>query len=88
MPNPNPKTLTRRSLTALVASTVLLSAVSSASARPSDDDTPQPDARLLGYDKPVHLTEGSNALTYILLVGLGVLSCGVLFISSKRTHLD
>ncbi len=72
----------------MLAGLILLSLPVSAHARPGDEDEVQPDARLLGYDKTVALQDGSNALTYFLFVGLGVLCCGVLFISSKRTHLD
>lgn len=72
----------------LLAGLIMLALPVSAQARPGDDDEVQPDARLLGYDKTVALQDGSNALTYFLFVGLGVLCIGVLFISSKRTHLD
>jgi hypothetical protein len=54
-------------------------------------DEPEPyDARLLGYPSPpnVQLEGGSTALTWLLLVVLGVLTIAVLFKDAKRTHLD
>jgi len=54
----------------------------------SDDSTPDHDARLDGYAQPMVLDAGGTALTYVLLVVLGVGSVGVLFIKGKRTHLD
>jgi hypothetical protein len=71
---------------ALVASVVTMVIAAPASAKA--DDEVQPDARLLGYDARIEMKDNSTALTYLLLVGLGVLGCGVLFINSKRTHLD
>lgn len=52
-------------------------------------DEEKPDARMEGYAENVKLAEpGSTALTWLLLVGLGVICFGVLFKDAKRTHLD
>lgn len=52
-------------------------------------DDPEPyDARLLGYPQSVQLESGSTALSWLLLVVLGLLVFGVLFKDAKRTHLD
>jgi hypothetical protein len=53
------------------------------------DDAPEPyDARMLGYPGNVQLDGGSTALTWIVLVLLGILTVAVLFKDAKRTHLD
>jgi hypothetical protein len=53
------------------------------------DDTPEVyDARIQGYTQNVQLDTGSSALTWLLLIALGVLCLGVLFKDAKRTHLD
>jgi hypothetical protein len=55
----------------------------------ADDQTPVIDGRLQGYGtQPVVLDAGGTALTYLLLVGLGVLCIGVMLKNAKRTHLD
>jgi hypothetical protein len=47
------------------------------------------DARLEGYSTKVALDGGdSTALTWLLLVFLAMVALGVMFKSSKRTHLD
>ncbi len=46
------------------------------------------DARLEGFPSKVVLEGGGNALTYLLLVALSGICVGVMFMSSKRTHLD
>ncbi len=59
---------------------------SPAAALAQDDDTI--DALRYGYTQTVEVEGGSAALTWLLLVGLGVLCFGVLFKDAKRTHLD
>jgi hypothetical protein len=69
----------------LCAAVLALAAPAVSSAQ---DDAPQYDARLDGYAEPVKLEEGSTALTWLLLVGLGVICFSVLFKNARRTHLD
>lgn len=46
------------------------------------------DGRLEGYTKSVTLDGGSTALSWLLLIVLTAIALGVLFKSSRRTHLD
>jgi hypothetical protein len=47
------------------------------------------DGRLRGYDEQnVILDDSSTALTYLALIGLTVVAVGLMFKSSRRTHLD
>jgi hypothetical protein len=46
------------------------------------------DGRLEGYGKEVTLDGGSTALTWLLLIFLGVVCLGVLFKNARRSHLD
>lgn len=83
--------LMKRQLLALVlAAMVFLSAPGLALAqREQIDPDAKPNARLEGYAENVKLSQpGSTALTWILLIGLGVICFGVLFKDAKRTHLD
>jgi hypothetical protein len=52
------------------------------------DDAPLIDGRLQGYRVTVNTPIGSTALTWLLLIGLGVVCAGVMFMSAKRSHLD
>jgi hypothetical protein len=56
----------------------------------SDDDAPKIDARLDGYKQGnMDLKDASGTgLTWVLLVILSGLCIGVMFINSKRSHLD
>ena len=54
-------------------------------------DTPEReviDARLEGYAANPSLPGGSEGLTWVAMIVLGVLCCGGLFKDAKRTHLD
>jgi hypothetical protein len=54
-------------------------------------DTPEReviDARLEGYSGSLSLPKGSEGLTWVGMVFLGVLCCGGLFKDAKRSHLD
>lgn len=55
-----------------------------------DEDQPKIDARLDGYkDGNVALKDASGTgLTWVLLIVLGGLCIGVMFMNSKRSHLD
>ena len=46
------------------------------------------DGRLEGYGKQVTLDTGSTALTWMLLIFLGLICLGVLFKNARRSHLD
>jgi len=46
------------------------------------------DGRIEGYGKQLTLDAGSSALTWLLLIFLGVICLGVLFKHARRTHLD
>ena len=92
-----------RPLRPLLALLVVLTAAPPLWAAPKQDAV-KPDARYYGFVDPsapvtagggqqpgvnVELEEpGSVALTYLLLMVLGVLGIGVLFKSARRTHLD
>jgi hypothetical protein len=54
----------------------------------ADDEPTSYDARIEGYATKTQLDASSTALTWLLLVVLGVLSVAVLFKDAKRTHLD
>lgn len=80
--------LARRARLVLLATVVLAASFSPAIAR-ADDDTPQAyDARVQGYSKEVQLGSSSSGLTYFLMVILGGVCFGVLFMDAKRSHLD
>jgi hypothetical protein len=53
-----------------------------------DDSKYHPDARLEGYATSVSTGGATTALTWLLLVFLGVICFSVLFKNAKRTHLD
>ncbi len=61
--------------------------LSPAMALAQDDDREIVDARLEGYPSNVSL-EGTTALMWVLLLILGIVCIGPLFMNSKRTHLD
>ena len=67
---------------------VVLMASAPAMASNSGDEPEIYDARLQGYAQSVQLESGSTALTWLLLIVLGVLCLGVLFKDAKRSHLD
>ena len=76
-------------LAACLAVSLTLAAPSLSRASSSDDDsTPDHDARLDGYTQKMVLDSGGTALTYFVLVLMGGLCIGVMFISGKRSHLD
>ncbi|MGD0462425.1 MAG: hypothetical protein ABSB74_08045 [Tepidisphaeraceae bacterium] len=55
----------------------------------ADDTAPKSyDGRLDDYAQPVTLDSGGTALTYFLLVGLGVIGLLALFKNARRSHLD
>ena len=56
----------------------------------ADDETPQIDARLQGYkDGSMALKDASSAgMTWLIFVALVAVCVGILFMNSKRSHLD
>lgn len=52
------------------------------------DDEIKYDARLDTYAENVKMEASSTALTWLLLVGLGIVCFAVLFKDARRTHLD
>ena len=75
-------------LAAMLALSSTLTLTSTAQARSSDDETPSTEARLEGYAGGAKLEPSSNALYWLLLVVLGAICIGVMFINPKRSHLD
>ncbi len=65
----------------VVASVLLLAAPAMA----QDDEIVN--ARLYGFEREVALG-GRAHLTYLSMVGLGVVGLAVMFINAKRSHLD
>jgi hypothetical protein len=51
-------------------------------------DTEGVDARVQGYSTNVILPKGSEGMTWVIMIVLGVICCGGLFKDAKRTHLD
>jgi len=54
------------------------------------EDAPKVDARLEGYATGSGALKdaGGTALTWLLFIVLGAICIGVMFINSKRSHLD
>jgi len=78
------RTMQRRFFNVIAfASAVLVPLVAMAA-----DDSKVYDGRLEGYPRSVTLELGGTALSWMLLVGLGILCLGALFKSAKRSHLD
>jgi hypothetical protein len=71
----------------LIAAMALLPA-STALARQDTPEREVVDARLEGYSQGLTLPKGSDGLTWVALVFLGVLCCGGLFKDARRSHLD
>ena len=57
-------------------------------ARADDSGPPTADARLLGYGSNIAPPPSSTAADWFILVGLGLAGVGVMFIDSRRSHLD
>jgi hypothetical protein len=76
--------LQRRMVRSMVLGLLL---ISPAIAR-ADDAVPV-DARLQGYKQNMAPdVPGSTTVTWLTLVGLGVVGVGTLFMSARRSHLD
>ena len=77
----------KKSLCAIVVG-VLLAAPSVVLAARQEVEREMLDARLEGYPANVTLENHSTAMTWVLLVVLGVITFGGLFKDAKRSHLD
>ena len=67
---------------------VLAMAPATAFARQDTPEREVIDARLEGYQNSFSLPKGSEGLTWVAMIFLGVLCCGGLFKDAKRSHLD
>ncbi len=74
-------------LSLILAMAILLSLPQTSQAKKYEEERDY-DARLDGYTEEVRLEPASTALTWILLIGVGVVCCAVLFKDARRTHLD
>jgi hypothetical protein len=52
------------------------------------DDAPVIDGRMEGFKEGIMASPGSTVITWLLLVGIGIVTIGVMFMSAKRSHLD
>jgi hypothetical protein len=84
------RVMKKRLIAVVLALTLALSAPTVSFASTSDEEAPSHDARLDGYkDGNMALKDASGTgLTWLLLVVLAAMCVGVMFINSKRTHLD
>jgi hypothetical protein len=73
-------------LLAIIALAIVMAPVIAWAASNSDDEV-KPDGRLEGYG-PIVIPDSGSALTYLLLVFLILITAGVTFMNSKRSHLD
>jgi hypothetical protein len=76
-----------RHVTLAAVTTAMLSLTAAPAHAQSDDEEKLPDARLMGYEKPINVKGGTMG-TYLLLALLGLLAVGITFKSANRSHLD
>jgi hypothetical protein len=82
------RTMSKWGFVAVLTLLGVLVPATSALARDDPADREVVDARLEGYSNTLSLPKGSEGLTWVAMVFLGVLCCGGLFKDAKRTHLD
>jgi hypothetical protein len=82
------QTMSKWGLMATLALLPVLLPATPALARQDTPDREVIDARLEGYSNTLSLPKGSEGLTWVAMVFLGVLCCGGLFKDAKRSHLD
>ncbi len=75
-------------LLSLVLAVVVIAATPAVSQAKQYEEERIYDARVDGYTESTWIEEGSSALTWILLIGLGVICFSVMFKNARRTHLD
>jgi hypothetical protein len=81
----------QRLIAILLSLTFVFAAAPSVAFASNDEDAPTIDARLDGYKdgSNMGLKDASGAgLTWLLLIVLAAMCVGVMFINSKRSHLD
>ena len=81
----------KQRLLAVLLACTLSFAVPVTSRGADDDDKPKIDARLEGYKDGTNMglkDASGTATSWLLLIVLTAMCVGVLFINSKRTHLD
>ena len=81
----------KRRISAIFLALTFAFAIPAVSLAKNDEEAPTIDARLEGYKDGSNMAlkdAGGTALTWLLLIALTGLCMGVLFINSKRTHLD
>jgi hypothetical protein len=76
--------LSRRWLAPLMCAVIALTSATPAFAQDEDE---MPDARIAGYTEKIGIG-GSSTFTYVLAAFLGLISVGITFKNSRRTHLD
>lgn len=83
-------TMKQRLLAILIACSLCFAVLPAVHASTNDEEAPTIDARLEGYkDGNMALKDASGAaLSWLLLIILTSMCVGVLFINSKRSHLD
>lgn len=69
-----------------LAPIVIVLAAASSSALAQEENLP--DARTVGYPDKYTVTQPSTATSWFLLLGLGLVTIGPLFLNAHRTHLD
>jgi hypothetical protein len=83
-------TMKKRWFSNLMVLTLALAVPATTLASSDDEETDGVDARLKGYKDGVMAEKDASGtgLTWFLLAVLGGMTMGVMFINSKRTHLD
>lgn len=73
----------------MVCLALMLAGTMAPSVARADDDEPEIyDARVQGFDKNVQLSSSSTALIWLLMIILGGITVGVMFMNARRSHLD
>ncbi len=86
--NRTPSRRARRWLAGLAMSAAAVSAASPNAARAAEEEVEHYDARVQGYSPDVESKSSSVGMIWVLAILLGGATIGVMFIDSKRSHLD
>ena len=84
----NPRTRRFRWLLVACLWACLMTALLPAGRALAQEEEIKRDARLEGYPMNVSVPSDSTALTWILLIFLGMITLSVMFKNARRTHLD